>query len=119
MRKFKFRIFHPNIKHMIYEVLPITVGNEKLMQYIGIEDKNNKLIYEEDIVKTKWQHCGVTNFDYEITGKIEYNPINCAFMIYDHNDGTSHTIGSFSQEKMLEIEVIGNVYENPYIKGYS
>lgn len=91
-----------------FSVRPETVG-----QYIGIKDKNNKPIYEGDLVKTQWQHCGVTNFDYEITGIIEYRQATCAFIIYDPENGKDYFIYSFCQEEFLEIEIIGNVYENP------
>ena len=70
---------HPN--GMMYE-------NCKLMQYTGLKDKNNKEIYEGDIVK--W-----------------YNGIEEVFF----GDGKFQAGVYLLDEK--EFEVIGNIYENP------
>lgn len=74
-----------------YEVIPETVG-----QYTGLKDKNDKEIYEGDIVKYKRIN---GSFEY---GKISYN--GCAFDI-----DNSWNLQVFVARGL---EVIGNIYED-------
>lgn len=67
----------------------------ELMQYIGLKDKNNKEIYEGDIVEF------YSNVEDEIiTEKVEYH-----FGIYRAGD---YFVGKIYNK----CEVIGNIYEN-------
>ena len=76
-----------------------------LMQYIGVNDKNRKEIYEGDIIKRKM-------FDDYIIGKVVYLDIGfCGIMLkcgsnYYHIGKSEHTGISDCDE------VIGNVHEN-------
>ena len=74
------------------------IGNGLVfMQCTGLKDKNGKLIYEGDIIKTSK---GVANVEYDNT--------------YAYFGLTNFlTVFSFDNFINEEIEVIGNIYENP------
>lgn len=85
-------------------------------QCTGLKDKNGKFIFEGDIVEWddgsngKWRrrcqviyvpaHYRLVGYYYDVSKPIKHTPIefDCGAFIYE-NDG--------------ELEVIGNIYENP------
>ena len=77
------------------EVYTDEIKDFELMQYVGCKDKNNKEIYEGDIVKTK-----------EHIGQIIYS--KGMFFINAKGDFylPVYNVSEF-------MEVIGNIYENP------
>ena len=114
MREIKFRAWNVLDKKMLnwgdifhlpaWEIFPGTPEQRpfNIMQYTGMEDKNGREIYEGDIIK------------------------------YDDAGGEAHTqvvryddeMGAFGCDRgalmdhfncMWEIEVLGNIYENPEI----
>ncbi|NCC70620.1 hypothetical protein EOM09_03485 [bacterium] len=74
-----------------YQVIPNTIG-----QYTGLKDKNEKEIYDGDIVKTE---------TVEGIGRIIYRDDFASFVV-DFESGCWD-----SMEVIMEI--IGNIYENP------
>lgn len=131
MKEYKFRVWDKDTKRMhicgedIHDEIDFEQGTNKafyynlqngcgsltenstyiLMQYTGLKDKNGKEIYEGDIVsfnlKTDAEGCP------NIIGYIEYQTTFSSFRIMS-------ILGSFALDyNIKEIEVIGNIYDNP------
>ena len=88
----------------------------ELMQYTGLKDKNDKEIYEDDIVI-------ISTYSYlepiiDTTCIVEYNERYCIYEFVELDDTSirysmSDIIDSFT----YELEIIGNIYENPELLG--
>ena len=76
----------PTRTNFLSEVIPETVG-----QYTGLTDKNDKKIFEGDILSSSWGYKGVVEFD-----QITYAKLECLF-----NE---------------DCEIIGNIYDNPELQ---
>ena len=78
-----------------------------LIQYTGLKDKNGTEIYEGDICNCR---------EYECFGKVEWNNEEAGFYFCVVMEG-----GGFEEEHLYdyvdELEVIGNIYENPDLLG--
>lgn len=87
------------------------VDKDTVGEYVGIEDNNEKDIYEGDIVKFKQDDGG-----HDI-GEIVYGKHNGAFCFRLPNIGIRVPMLNFMSTLSLaatyDFEVIGNVYENP------
>ena len=82
---------------------------ETVGQYTGLDDKNGRGIFEGDIVNVLY-NIGYAGVAKERAGlfKVIYDEKGCCFMKEKINGaGLFHFIGSD------EIEVVGNVYDNP------
>jgi hypothetical protein len=104
MREIKFRAWDKQRNCFIGQadfgsmVFPVDGGNKttklntsdslELMQYTGLKDKNGKEIYEGDIVKRFYE-------DGEPIGLLEIKIPDCFY------------------GERKEMEIIGNIYENP------
>ena len=76
-----------------------------LMQSTGLKDKNGVEIYEGDVVKGYSVYPTASTFESFLMGEVYYT-----------NRGTwdcySYILGGFNEQ----VEVIGNIYENPLAK---
>ena len=75
----------------------------ELMQYTGLKDKNNKEIYEGDIVT-------LHNGKY----KVIFNTEEARYVLRDDEFEMNIPFTNNNNERM---EVLGNVYENPELLG--
>ena len=86
--------------------------NIELVQYIEREDKNKKEMYEGDVVK--W----VNNFGEENIGWIRYTkPIAGFYIVLIKGSYIPFYTGSERNFSWTDLEIIGNIYENPELLG--
>lgn len=109
VRIFKFRAYEKsapdNLKWWSWEEIQECANDLfdnpkcKAMQYTGLNDKNDKEIYEGDIVQGRYRGYEMQNVPQKVTF------LNGCFMFGNWN---AHEYFNRHQE----IEVIGNIYEN-------
>lgn len=85
------------------EVVPETIG-----RFIGINDKNGKHIFEDDIVKFKMDNA--LNYTTERVGVVAYGPFICSTIPAFRIDTVTGDSRSFYDVK--DVEVIGNIHDN-------
>ena len=116
MREIKFRAWDVLDKKMLnwgdichlpaWEIFPGTPEQRpfNIMQYTGLKDENGHEIYEGDIIEFLEAESGET-----WTAKIVFE--NLAFKALDVEDEAY----DYDFDDLSDIEVIGNIYENPEI----
>ena len=141
-REIKFRIYDTDEKQMFYQedidyidinneiayinqdgggydyLIDFVYGDGKLMQYTGLKDKNGKEIYEGDILrckclkKCKLDSCAEKVIQYK-NSIIEWWESGCN-LGYRLRDSKGKTMMiKPTHLRTMEVEVIGNIYENP------
>jgi uncharacterized phage protein (TIGR01671 family) len=108
-REIRFRIWSKISKTMIYSPFVYYDPSNKewvFMQYIGVNDKNSKAIYEGDIVKILFKRCGkmICEVKWDIMG-FEF------FMLIKESEQPAFTM--IIKDTPIDIEIIGNQFENP------
>jgi uncharacterized phage protein (TIGR01671 family) len=107
-REIKFRMWNGVMHSVWFEIDPDRLkADVVLMQYTGLKDKNGKEIYEGDIVKAE-------DFDWGLDGnyQIKWGGDYPAFDIFELS-GKSLDVEYNILSSDPDIEVIGNIYENP------
>ena len=85
--------------------------NIELMQFTGLKDKNGKEIYDGDIVE-------VGNRFYKAAKQLpifisDVHDITGGFGVFINEHAQEDYLSKFSESGFYEVEVIGNIYENP------
>ena len=88
-----------NIERLTFDVIPETVG-----QYTGLTDKNGKRIFEGDIVS-------LVKHD-SLIYKVVYVP--CRYELVNSKGVNCFVLDIYKSEN---IEVIGNIHDNPELLG--
>lgn len=93
------------------------ISRESLCEYTGLKDKNGVEIWEGDIVRTKYANARINEFTELVVyrnGKFmaerKFGTASTAWALL--SDGVMH-IAEDKSVYMQEIEVIGNVFDNP------
>lgn len=76
------------------------IDPETVCQYIGLRDKNGEKIFEWDIVKVPYRR---------YLGVVKFECPECQYVYQMQRDGDCIEVG----EHGSEIEVIGNIFDNP------
>lgn len=105
------------IMPLLDEKQSLYFGKYELQQCTGLKDKNGKLIYEGDIVRESFGETG--------TYRVEYFPYSAEWQYLNLDDEKPNwEMFSMQFEGMSEnqgistdLEIIGNIYENPELIG--
>lgn len=97
------------------------ISDVVLEQYTGLKDKNGRLIYEGDIVKeTSFDEDSCTGREFVETSVVCFGggDYPCSFTLKDKRFYKGYALLNYGVNR-LEIEVIGNIHENPELLGTS
>ena len=89
------------------------IDKETVGQYTGLHDKNGKEIYEGDIIHINDEFLNEFNY------LIEWNEEYLRYYLYSVDKEKLNKLGGILEAHLnsLEVEVIGNIYDNPELLG--
>ena len=96
-----------DVSYITSKIDPATIG-----QCTGLRDKNGVLIYEGDIVCKPVNYKGKIHNDVW-RGKVCYDVKKAAFVIKRRTKENKFMLGLFTFNKPSELEIIGNIHDNP------
>lgn len=94
----------PHIHHMLYIPDKSYIDLSTIGQFTGLNDENGKEIYEGDIVRYSLD-------DRKDIGYIGFHAQSASFRVIAKH--TDFGIGNRGGLHELQLEVIGNIYDNP------
>lgn len=103
--------------NMPYKMVQGEVNPDTIGQYTGLHDKNGKEIYEGDIVLYEdWEMAyeGGGNDSFINKGIVEYCEDNCCYNVTERQ---TVDITDVLYKDNEDLEVIGNIYDNPELLG--
>lgn len=141
-KKWAFKGFHVIGEVSLFDLLKQykieEYANLTLVQYIGIKDKNDKKVFEDDIIKmlttypmclkcindnspeldvTKafCPNCGekITESDHYEIGKVVYESVSAGFIVEEERQENGYRYIRTDFRYIKDFEVIGNTHENP------
>lgn len=89
------------------------VDENTVGQYTGLTDKNGKKIFEGDILRRTLKGYYL---DISYIFKIVFVPVKAVFAAVDIGGGSVNFISDYINNK-YEIDVIGNIHDNPELLG--
>ena len=93
---------------LIFDEWQNNIDNTVLMQCTGLKDKNGKLIYEGDILGGSYGNLYIHYCDECMQFQLKAKDYGCMAC-----EGDVHWCEVVESEDENELEVIGNIYENP------
>jgi uncharacterized phage protein (TIGR01671 family) len=120
MREIKFRAWDTFNNNMVYQTENLTAGKilnrfDVIMQYTGLKDKNGKEIYENDIIEVDINKFIAPEY---MHNKDSFNvQISFDNFHWSCSGGEGKSLYNYTKISYVELEVIGNKYENPELLG--
>ena len=110
MREYKFRIYSFISKSFIYFDIydypqGIAGGVSEPQQYTGLNDKNNKPIYEGDIVKIDYDTFG------NVIGQVLYEADRGGYIFQYKRNGLNQNYINLNCDVAFQSVIIGNIFE--------
>lgn len=126
-RKIKFRVWDVKAKNWLtpeqfyhYDILKLDSEIYILQEFIGLIDKNNKEIYEGDLINFTVD--GITHgpeTEYEKNAEVWYSEEDAQFVFGYFKDGNNSYDWWYSMaDRISDIEVVGNIFQTKkdYVK---